>query len=927
MRPIQLTMSAFGPFAKETVVDFTRFSQGGLYLITGDTGAGKTTIFDAITFALYGTASGTDRQGSMLRSDYAEPGTETFVTLIFTHRGIPYSITRNPDYQRPKKKGSGLITQKSGATLIEADSGAVLAAKSTEATEKITELLGIDVNQFRQIVMIAQGDFRRLLQADSRERADILRRLFNTGHIQRFQRRLRELAEEEKRSYEGVRQRLLGEAARIQAPEDSPAVALQRRIGQEEGGAYLVGGLIPLAEEQIQADTAAISQAEWAGAALARQLKELDGRLALAREAAERQRKICQSQAEVAQLTEQQSALTAEAEAAAQRQPELEENRKKLARAEVELPRYEKLSQAEVQLGQMQEVRQAAETNLTQVQKALEENSASQLALEEWLAACQAAEVEAAQWSHKLELAADRNERMGRLGDGLDELKRERRKLTRLQGEFQTALRAKEAQSQLTQRGEHLFLASQAGLLAETLVEGQPCPVCGSIHHPLPAGREEGAPTQEALNRMKEDLRKAEGEAADRSVAAGRQKSKVETLEESLFRQAAELIPGAKPDNWSAQLFPAWEASNRAEEEARRESLAARRRVQEKQELTNQLAQCQQAAKELEEQRENCRTMGTQAATQVEVLSETVKTLRQGLSCPDGVTAKQRVSWLRRQVEELEGLIAGKKSALQDCTQALKLAEGTLAGLQSQQSADQETVLEELEQSRSQLEDRRGLADQQRLRLTARRDRNRECVQALKKLTGELETEQARCARLTLLADTANGSLKGAAKLAFEQYLQGAYFDRILQAANQRFFKLSSGRFKLVRSRQAANQRSQTGLDLNVLDYYTGRERSVKTLSGGESFLASLALALGLSDVIQRESGGIRLEAMFVDEGFGSLDEDALAQAIQVLTQLAGDSRTVGIISHVTELRESIPNQIQVTRTRTGSSLTQKTEE
>ena len=924
MRPITLTMSAFGPFAGETRVDFTRFSQGGLYLIAGDTGAGKTTIFDAITFALYGAASGTDRQGGMLRSDYASPGQETFVTLEFAHRGGIYSITRNPDYQRPKKKGEGFVTQKSGALLTRADTGAVLATKSTEATERITDLLGIDVNQFRQIVMIAQGDFRRFLQADSRERAEILRKLFNTGHIQRFQKRLREEAEQEKQTYEGIRRQILQEAARVQAPEGSPAAALRQRILEEEPRVYLARELIPLTEEQAEEDAAAISQAEQESAKLAGRLKELDGRLALARAAAERQEKVRRSREQVTRLTARRDTLTQEAEEAAQRQPELEECRKQLAQAELELPRYEKLTQAEEQLGKAQTARRRAEINLTQAKQALEANQARQTALTGQLEGLEGAEVEEARWSHRAEEAEGRLSRLTQLSEGLTRLEGERKKLTRLQKDFTSALLAKEKQSGLTRRAEHLFLASQAGLLAETLTEGQPCPVCGSLHHPAPAAREEGAPTQAALNEMKAALEEAEEEASRRSAAAGEQNSRVETLAEGLNRQAEALL---SDDCWTERLPAALEEARQEAEKSRQEREAAHRRVKEKEQGTEELAKIQGKTRELEARWEECRATREQAETQVQVFSETVKNLSQGLFCPDQTSALRRVKTLKDQASSLERLMADKQSALQTCVQELKLAEGTLAGLESHQSAPQTESPADLEARREELEAQRGRTADRRLQLTARCQRNLECVQALEVLTDQLEEERERCGRLTLLADTANGSLKGTAKLAFEQYLQAAYFERILEAANQRFLKLSSGRFKLVRSREAANQRSQTGLDLNVLDHYTGRERSVKTLSGGESFLASLALALGLSDVIQRENGGVSLEAMFVDEGFGSLDEDALAQAIGVLTQLAGDRRMVGIISHVAQLRESIPNQIQVTRTRTGSTLAQKTEE
>jgi exonuclease SbcC len=534
--------------------------------------------------------------------------------------------------------------------------------------------------------------------------------------------------------------------------------------------------------------------------------------------------------------------------------------------------------------------------------------------------------VEEAQAAHGAELASERFKKLDRLLSRKDELDEEEKKLTLLQDQADAARRHWEEKQAMAFHGEQLFFASQAGLLAETLEEGKACPVCGAVHHPRPATLQEGAPTQAALNKMKKELQEAEQVASQRAQEAGQQKSRVDTLSDTLFEQAREVLPEATVENLCDLLFPAWQQAQTAEQDAKEGWLAAKHRVREKNELTRKKAELLKQVEELSQQETECQNVAQQTQTQVQVLTEKVRNLRQGLRFEQERQAKANVKALTTQVNTLDQQIKNSQKALQTCQQALNGAEGQLAGLESQQSQPLTQSALELENQRKGLEEERKRLEDQRLLLTGRSQRNRAGRDTLQKLKEDWERTRKIVERRSLLADAANGTLKGQAKLAFEQYLQAAYFDRILQEANRRFYTLSSGQFQLVRSREASGLRSQTGLDLNVLDHYTGRERSVKTLSGGESFLAALSLALGLSDVIQRENGGIRLEAMFVDEGFGSLDEDALAQAIRVLSQLAGDSRMVGIISHVSELRDNIPHQIQVKRSRTGSSLTQITE-
>jgi exonuclease SbcC len=926
MRPLTLTISAFGPFAQKTQVDFTRFGSGGLYLIAGDTGAGKTTLFDAITFALYGVASGTDRQGTMLRSDYAAADQPTYVELTFSHRGETYTIRRNPEYERPKKRGEGMAIEKADAAMTWKD-GAVLAAKPSEVTQKVEELLGIDVHQFRQIVMIAQGDFRKLLQADSKERAEILRKLFGTGNIQRFQERLRERASREKEAYSQLCQEILVEVRHLVAPEDSPMAQLCQDICQEEGGVYRVGELLPLVVDQRKQD-----QEEWTRLRdkrkELRQAKEqVSGDLARAQEREKREHQIAQCQEKIARLQKEQLELEQQAQEAESHQGELDDLRKSLAQAEGELPRYAQVRETENQLRQQQTARQTAEKELTEAQSArrLAETGAAQLA--EALEQYETAEVEAAQTAHGLEVASGRCKKLDQLLDGVDRLQEEKRKLVKLQEAAALALRIREEKHQLTFHGEQLFLASQAGLLAEGLEEGTPCPVCGATHHPQLATPQEGAPTQAVLNKLKKELQSAEEEANRRAQESGQQITRVETLGDTLYEQAREVLPEATRETWGDLLFPACGQAQQAEAAAKEANLLAQHRVREKGELTRKKAELGKKMEELTQVELNCQNVAQQAQTQAQVLAEKVQTLRQGLGYDSEEEAERQVKLLKTRAERLERQINTSQKKLQDCQQELKGAEGERNALERQRETTTPTQsVAELEQRQSQLTEELEQTTEQLTSVDTRGRTNADIQDTLEELSKKRKAQEEQVSRLELLAKTANGTLTGQAKLAFEQYLQATYFDRILREANRRFHTLSSNRFELVRKKEASGLRSQTGLDLNVLDHYTGRERSVSTLSGGESFLAALSLALGLSDVIQRENGGIRLDAMFVDEGFGSLDEDALTQAIRVLSQLAGDRRMVGIISHVAELRESIPQQIQVKRSRIGSSLIQITE-
>lgn len=924
MRPEKLILSAFGPFAGQVEADFSAFQTSPLYLITGDTGAGKTTLFDAITFALYGTASGEDRKGNMLRSDFAGPGTDTYVTLVFSHQGKTYTITRSPEYQRPKKKGTGTVLQGATAELLGPD-GAVLATKATEATQRVTELLGIDVNQFRQLVMIAQGEFRRLLQADSKERAEILRKLFNTQPIERFQKRLREKANESNQNYQGTLRDILSQAAQTQFPPAAAGAELQAEM-LEQKQPYRGEELVLQLEQQLEEDSLVLNRAEGRKTDLEAQLAQLDGELALAREAARLEETIQAARKRLAQLSAQREPLLQRQQEAEQLTPELERTRQELAALQGELPRYQRLTQREQEqrdgeqaLSEAVRRRNTAEQRLTTLREDMERLRTDLSGLKDLS-------------SRRTELTWQQRENETRLHQ-LQELQTAaaeaeglRKKLEELQEAYRLAEADYLQRSQLAELGQKRFFANQAGLLAETLEEGRPCPVCGGLHHPAPAHLEEEAPSEAQLNRLLEQRDAAQQKRSSCAQQAAAQKAQADAKEQEVAAQLRRVLPGTERAQLETGLGTALGEQKKLQHQLMLDLKQLARQEQLQEQLQKQLETGEKELEQQTKQTEQLRRREQEANARIQAAGQAVEEARAGLRFPEEQAARACSAQLQKRCKDLEREQKTAQTELQRCDQALKQEQGALEALEGQRKTVATRPVEELDQERSRLEEERRKSAADQLALRGRIQRNRQGKAALRRLLQQAKEQREEHSRLSLLADTANGSLQGKKRLPFEQYLQAAYFDQILDAANRRFGTLSSGQFRLVRSQSGADGRSLTGLELNVMDLYTGRERSVKTLSGGESFLASLSLALGLSDVVQAASGGVRLDAMFVDEGFGSLDETALNQAIQVLSQLAGRNRMVGIISHVAELQENIPNQIRVTKTRTGSSLKLVTE-
>lgn len=752
MRPQVLTMTAFGPYAGEETIDFTQLGDKRFFLITGPTGSGKTTILDAITFALYGTASGDLRDNRSLRSDYATPDRKTEVKFRFTNQDRTFEVTRTPEQVLNKQRGEGTRTVPAGASLVEIAADGerkVLGTTNNTVTRAVENLLGFQARQFRQLMVLPQGEFRRFLVADSKERKGILETLFKTGQYSALEDALDAKAKVLKKQYEDCKARyqLLLDSARVEKPEE-----LEQRLQTEKAENKALEARAKEAQKAASDALTALQQA--------RQLAQLF-----------QNRETCQKR---------QASLSSQA-------PQIRELKQNLQWLDEALklhPIYDRTLKAKKQLDAAMEI----------LKNAQREETASRTTLQQLLKAATQDNTQALQ----------------------EQVARVREQLARM-----TAV------------------SGETVRLAQTLQPGQPCPVCGSPDHPRPATqtrkeREELAQKTQAmegqiqeLNRKQKALEKAQ-KAADQAAGSCR------TAEENLAASQKDF------DTDVEAYKSALDASPFTDQKA---FLAAHKALAQKPQWQRQVEQYQ-----------------------------------------------QHVDSLAGELQALEQQIAGRQ----------------LPNLDPLEKTAQET------RSNAQALATRTGALQETLR------REEETLKQLTRLSKELEKLQEAYGPIGLLADTAKGN--NGRKLTFSSFVLQAVLDDVLQTANLRLNKISQGRYSLYRSHDIVDARKEQGLGLEIMDAFTGQARAVTTLSGGEIFFTSLSLALGLSDVLESYAGGLHLDTILVDEGFGSLDPETLDSAVSALLDLQQGGRLVGIISHVAELKERISAQLEIIPTNQGST-------
>ena len=919
MRPLHLTLSAFGPYAGQVEIPLEQLGERGLYLITGDTGAGKTTLFDAITYALYGEPSGNNRDPSMFRSKYAQPDTPTWVELVFSYGGQTYTVRRSPEYERPAKRGGGTTLQRAEAELHLPDGR--LVTKTREVTGEIVNIIGLDRSQFAQIAMIAQGDFLKLLLADTRSRQEIFRKLFPTRGYMVFQEKVKSESGALQRECEAARASVKQYIDGVLCFQEEPLYPQWERAW---AGELPIQETVELLEALLEQDRERDTQCneeleqldgEWkAVTALLAKAEELEKAQSQLEEAQVR-RETCKAQWEAAQ--QQLEAQTAQA-------PQLDSLRAQLADLEAELPRYQELEQLRQNLtAQTQSIRQQS----TWLEEQENEQQRREKELELWRQERAGLEEAGAQRERLLGLqtrAQEQSRRLEELNTMLAGCRQARVNLEGAQKRYGVARqKAQAAQEDYTGKNQ-AFLDEQAGILAQDLAEGQPCPVCGSLTHPNPAQLSPGAPTEEELNRAKQAWEAAQQTASTWSVEAGKARTALEEREQRLRSQMAHVLPEQGADQPLDQVAQSIQEAQGEAQEALAQVKGQLRQVEaalaRKRQLDTQIPQQEQRLGELEQAIASAREQLAGANSRREELQGQIHTLEGQLRYPQAEQARQEQSDLKGELQRLEEAQTQAQRRANAAQLALTGAEEAVKQL-TQLVEQSQPVDVEAQRARSQeLALRRAQLTAVQRELHTRLTTNRTALEQIQGKTAQLAQLEQRYTWVRTLSNTVNGTLPGKEKIALETYVQMTFFDRILRRANLRLLVMTGGQYELKRRREAAGSRGQSGLEMDVIDHYNGTERSVKSLSGGESFQASLALALGLSDEIQSSAGGIRLDTMFVDEGFGSLDEESLSKAMGALGDLAQGNRLVGIISHVSELKEKIDKQIVVRKDRTGGS-------
>ncbi|MBE6603498.1 MAG: SMC family ATPase [Ruminococcaceae bacterium] len=873
MKPILLEISAFGPFAAQTVIDFEPFL-GSLFLLTGETGAGKTSIFDAISFALYGEASGGKdrRSGKSFRSDFAKADTKTFVRFTFSQGGRRYTVERSPEFERPKLRGEGTTLSPATALLIEEGADRVLS-RMEDVDARICEIVGLDRQQFSRTVMIAQGDFLRILNATSAERKAMFGHLFHTELYARAEQLLKERAAtcSKKREELAARAQIAANSAQMQESDARLETFLRAKKNAAEDPAALAEMLALYCVELTSAIEEKRTQAKRVRAACGKAELDLKEGKSL--------------NDTIAALQSLRGANELSPEAVMGR--ERERAYLALAQKALHIRAQEKVFEA---------TKRAADVAL----------SAKAAAMEALLLK-QSAERDA---KKKLSDATLQGEGLPLLESEIRALEGAQVAFERLVGAKERLLAANEALSHAVHAAKtaeehcaelraHYFLG-QAGLLAAGLCEGEPCPVCGSLAHPTPAVQAESTPDQKTLEGAEQKRSVCE---RARAVAVAEQQAASEAVgaaEALLFEQGVlEITPETEKDI--------------------EKSLAEKLRLCEnlKNELANATAVHKQSAEELAAATAALAAANTRVSDAQHAMEAARSDFDARLLAAEFVSYEAYRAALLDEAELEVRRLALQQADAQAAHMGGKIAEleHTVAGRAPVDIAQMQLRQEELAQAEEVLA--RELSSIERLLAL-----NERASAALCEVARDTKKLNAEWSVIDTLSRTVGGrGANGREKLSLESYVQRYYFKEVIVAANRRLQLLTDGNFVLRCRESARDLRRATGLDLEVLDRSTGRWRDVSTLSGGESFMASLALAVGLSDVVQNNSGNVRLDMLFIDEGFGSLDENTLTRAMQLLCRLSDGKRTVGVISHVAELRERITNKLVITRTQTGSTV------
>lgn len=1026
MKPIHLIISAFGPFADKVEVPFAKLGEGGLFLVSGDTGAGKTTIFDAICFALFGETSGSNRGIDSVRSDFAQDKIKTFLELLFQHRGKVYRVTRNPAYRRPKKNGAGMTTEVADAALYCGET--TISTGFVQVKKAVEDLLAVDAKQFKQIAMIAQGEFLKLLYADSSERGAIFRKVFHTDLYAHFQQRLKEAERQNRIQYEDSEKRLLYYLQQLSNHEvmDEKSMLYQAEVILEDQERELILSQNKMKKIKLEKEsynkkdqeiTALISKGEINNKRIA-DLEEAKKELLILSKEKEGnttkqnflvKQRIAQdyllplheimlqevevfeeAKNQVSNITKKLEALYPvlkekenEREKLEREQPKLNEDRVRLKRMERDFADYSRKEKIMEERNILLQEKQTFENRAKEIQNKIDVSEKRMNEIKLKLIEKPIWEKRELITSQTIQTKKELLNRMKQILTLQEQLKTGEKALEDMRIEYKKADSAWKVARRHREDVESAFLAEQAGILASKLADGEACPVCGSKAHPQKAVLSFHAPTEKEWKNAKEQEDSTHGELQEFATEGKGLLAKCELQKETILKLYLEL--STTEETFLEDMKSLEKETNYLEIDLitqKKELLAFLKmeQVQEKENavsfrLKEQLESMNEKIKEIVEkntllqgelvtleERLEQNTTSAQAKTAIEALQRYIEKAENEFTRILVLyqEKKEEVQKLETRLEEIKNLEIQRKKGMEKAKENFKLRLIEKGFASEEEYAlvlpKSREVLENEEQkiqtffnSLNQLQDfiqrtesgeKVEKTDLEKLHMEKEEIalRLQEWDRMLEELSRSIAVKEIALQKgkqelilhqklekqylpILELSKTANGELSGKDKITFESFVQGFYFDRVLRAANLRLGEMTGGQYHLSRTENASDKRSQSGLEMEVMDFFTGKSRSVKSLSGGEAFKASLSLALGLSDVIQRYAGGVQVDSMFIDEGFGALDEHSREQAIQVLQRLSYGNRLVGIISHITELKENIDKKILVQRGLSGSSV------
>ena len=934
MRPKKLTISAWGPYPGEAVIDFDTIAGDGLFLITGPTGSGKTTLFDALSYALYGAVSGKIREKISLRSDFAKPETPTFVSLEFSHRGKLYTIVRNPKYSRPKKRGTGVIDEPEKACLLMPDGREYY--QLTQVNAELIALLGLNHEQFKQVSMIAQGEFMELLTADSSKRVEIFRSIFGTGIFNRIQLALGEQSRRLEGEIRELNHRMEEAAAGIIAEENKELLEL---LGAQAKNYQSVAAAL---KEDILSAKAAGKKTQ----------EQLDC-------VSERLQAMTLMEEKLQRIKNELKAVRGRLDSHKCRREELLRGKPELDKDWKNKDRLVKNIQAlNTRLAQCGDYIRWCE-DYSEKARIFEGLLKELEALEQRKADFSQKEME---WQEKIGKCQDYIKGLGDIEGDYVQAKNEAEKRNGLLEESRRFLekcrqcenqkkdyekyqKAYSAADEVFQKAEQRFKAAQrasmqaaAGLLAKDLREGQPCPVCGSASHPRLAPVALDVPSEEELKGLERHSERCREKMMAAFNEAVGHKGQYEAMERELWARLEPKENSFTLDEARSLGETLLEERSAAYDESlgHLKELEKTRTVKDK--TVKSLEKFQSGLEELLVNKARLTEYYTKTAMDVQIARGRMEEAKNHLLSESGEAEIPKVSALEKEKQLLEQQIFKAQAGLKALEQAHEQLYTELASNEALIAADGkrvEQLLKELNEAYEKYPGGFGAALEGKAvdELRAAKKKLEDCkdvwtlrishnCRAYESLAGKLKARERLSVRYGYLKDLDNAARgNNSMKLTFEQYVLGAYFDEVLEAANLRLNQMSRGRYAMLRVDRVLDYRKTNSLDIEVMDYYTGKKRSVRTLSGGESFNAALSLALGLSDVIQSHAGGIEIEALFIDEGFGSLDEASLQSAVDTLMTVTSGGHMTGIISHVQELKERIRHQVIIEKERSGSYI------